>query len=145
MCIEPGHHSFERSVFFQANIVRGRCHAPLTSPLILAQTFVEVEGKMVWFRLVIRRIQIQVDCGWTTVCGWDINLITSNCTLKALTHYTPKCKDFIWKIMKIFTHISNCWKSRCSCKKVVVCMEDKCIFCSFVCIVEGHNWANWHD
>ena len=59
--------------------------------------------------------------------------------LKCITHYTRNCKDFSKKIVvKIVAYIKNSWKNHCYCeKKVVVCMEDNCIFCSFVCSVGG--------
>ena len=41
-----------------------------------------------------------------------------NSILKALAHYKDFHKDFSEKIVvKIFVHIQNCWKNRCSFKK----------------------------
>ena len=47
--------------------------------------------------------------------------------IKVLARYTRICINFSEK---------NCCKNRCSCEKIVVCMED-CIFCSYVCSVQG--------
>ena len=70
---------------------------------------------------------------------WHAPTIITFPYVKALTHYTQNCKDFSKK---------SRWENRCSYKKllekslqlwkkVVVCMEDNHIFCSFVCSVRG--------
>ena len=58
---------------------------------------------------------------------------------KALTHYTRNWKDFTMKVSeKIVAHIKKLLKNCCSFeKKIVVWMEDNCIFCCFVCSVRG--------
>ena len=59
-------------------------------------------------------------------------------SVEALTHYTQKCKDFSKKFgEKIVAHIKTVEKIVAVEKKVVVCMEDNYIFCSFVCSVRG--------
>ena len=58
--------------------------------------------------------------------------------LKALANYTQNCKDFSKKVGEIIVaHIKNWKKSLQLWKKVLVCMEDNCIFCSFVGVCEG--------
>ena len=59
-------------------------------------------------------------------------------SVEALTHYTQRCKDFSKKVgEKIVGHIKTVEKIVAVEKKVVVYMEDNCIFCIFVCRVRG--------
>ena len=49
---------------------------------------------------------------------YHLNISMTFLTVKALSHYTQNCKDFFKKIVAVV-------------KKVVVCMEEDCIFLRF--------------
>ena len=60
-------------------------------------------------------------------------------TLKALTHSASVdkkifLKRLLWKLLPIYKTVDHIVAVL---KKVVVCMEDNCIFCSFVCSMRG--------
>ena len=92
---------------------------------------------MIW---ICPHNSLQINYGYWS---FSVSTLFKIALVKALAHYKQNCKDFSKKIVaqmaqivvykkKLLLKSLQLWT-----KVVVLCMEDNCIFCSFVCSLQG--------